>query len=503
MLLNSKDQIKRVAIYLRKSRNNEGEETEETLAKHRKRLLEIAKKNNWNYEIFQEVGSSMDNNRNEYQRMIHKLNDGIFDAVLSVNLARVTRDDAETPKFMSLLRQEDILFVTDSERIYDLEIQEDWQALKFTGFVNNWEYENIKAQLRKGKKDSARMGRWSNGTPNYGYIYNRLKKKLEIDEEKSVAVKMAYQMVIDGIGIDNIAIKLNQLGYRTNRGNLFHGNSVKRIIRSPIYKGWIVSNRIKGRNESQGKVRPEEQWIIVKDASPIIIDEETWEKANKVLDKRKMLSPRSKMQKHGLSTLIRCGICGRVHTITRKSDRGGIRVFQSCRKVNLLGEKCHNSGIMYDVMMGIIIDNIKEKRKQISMEITNLQSDNQTIDFKQIKINRVKEQIKKIEKALHMLQLQLEEDLIDLNYFKERKSKRTIELDNLKIELKHLMDTSQEDKVKSKKSFLEKIDLFLTNWNQLDETELNKELMSFINKITWYSPRGSKEPPQLNIYWSE
>ncbi len=39
-----KERIKRVAIYLRKSRNNEGEETEETLAKHRKRLLDIAEK---------------------------------------------------------------------------------------------------------------------------------------------------------------------------------------------------------------------------------------------------------------------------------------------------------------------------------------------------------------------------------------------------------------------------------------------------------------------------
>lgn len=503
MPLDLKERIKRVAIYLRKSRNNEGEESEETLAKHRKRLLDIAKKNNWAYEIFQEVGSSMDNNRDEYQRMIHKLNDGIFDAVLSVNLARVTRDDSETPKFMSLLRQEDILFVTDSERIYDLEIQEDWQALKFTGFVNNWEYENIKAQLRKGKKDSARMGRWANGTPNYGYIYNRLEKKLEIDEEKAEAVKLAFQMCINGIGVDNIAIALNQLGYRTNKGNLFWGNSVKRMIRSPIYKGWIVSNRIKGRNKYQGKLRPKEQWIISKKAAPIIIDKETWEKANNALDKRKALSPRSRAQKHGLSTLIRCGICGRVHAISRRSDRGGARVFQSCSKVNLLGEKCYNSGIMYDVMMELIIDNIKEKREQIAMEITTLPNDKQTIDHKQIKIKRIKEQIKKIEKALHMLQLQLEEDLIDLNYFKERKSKRTIELDNLKTELKNLMDTTQEDEVKSKESFLNKMDSFLSNWKQLDESELNKELMSFIDKVTWYSPRGSKEPPQLKIYWSE
>ncbi|CCU56850.1 hypothetical protein [Bacillus subtilis] len=42
--MEAKKRIKRVAVYLRKSRNNEGEETEETLAKHRKRLLDIAEK---------------------------------------------------------------------------------------------------------------------------------------------------------------------------------------------------------------------------------------------------------------------------------------------------------------------------------------------------------------------------------------------------------------------------------------------------------------------------
>ncbi len=148
-----KDSIKRVAIYLRKSRNNEGEETEDTLAKHRKRLLDIAEKNNWEIKLFQEVGSSMDENRPEYQKMICEIKENLFDAVLSVNLARVTRDDAETPKFMSLLRQEDVLFVTDSERIYDLEIQEDWQALKFTGFVNKLGVRKYKSAAKEGEKE--------------------------------------------------------------------------------------------------------------------------------------------------------------------------------------------------------------------------------------------------------------------------------------------------------------------------------------------------------------
>ncbi|VCT97276.1 hypothetical protein AIDNDMCJ_09185 [Bacillus safensis] len=47
--------IRQVAKYLRKSRNNEGEETEETLAKHRKRLLDISEKNNSEIKLFQEV----------------------------------------------------------------------------------------------------------------------------------------------------------------------------------------------------------------------------------------------------------------------------------------------------------------------------------------------------------------------------------------------------------------------------------------------------------------
>ncbi|MCX2810557.1 recombinase family protein [Bacillus sp. ChL18] len=500
-----KNKIKRVAIYLRKSRNKEGEETEETLAKHRKRLLDIAHKNNWQYEIFQEVGSSMDEMRPEYQRMINKLTDGIFDAVLSVNLARVTRDDAETPKFMNLLRQDDILFVTDSERVYDLEVQEDWQALKFTGFVNNWEYENIKAQLRKGKKDSAKMGRWSNGTPNYGYIYNRLERKLEIDEEKAKAVKLAFQMTIDGIGADNIAVKLNKLGYRTNNGKFFHGQSIVRMIRSEIYKGWIVANRLKGRNKTNGKIRPQDQWIVVKDAvKPCIIDEDTWDKANKALDKRKLLNPRAKMRKHGLSSLIVCGLCGRTHSVTIRKDRNNMRVIQSCRKRNPLGEKCINGGIQYNIMMELIINNIRMKKDQIQLELEKLKDENEAIDTTEIEIQSIKQQIKKVEKALQMLQLQLEEDLISLSDFKERKTIRSIELDNLQKELTKLKETSKEDKIKYKESFIEYLDHFLNNWSELDESQLNNELMSFIKKIIWYHPIGNnKEHREIKIDWAE
>ncbi|MGG1336609.1 recombinase family protein [Bacillus subtilis] len=497
-----KNRINRVAIYLRKSRNNEGEETEETLAKHRKRLLDIAEKNNWESKLFQEVGSSMDENRPEYQKMICEIKENLFDAVLSVNLARVTRDDAETPKFMSLLRQEDVLFVTDSERIYDLEIQEDWQALKFTGFVNNWEYENIKAQLRKGKKDSAKLGRWSNGTPPFGYIYNPLEKRVEIDKERAKGVRLAFQLVLDGMGVDNIAINLNQLGYRTKRGNLFSGKSIERMIRSEIYKGWIVSNRLKGRNTHQGKIRPKEQWIIVKDAiKPCIIDEETWDLANEKLTLRQSLAPRARQRRHGLSNLIKCALCGRTHSVTIRKDRKQKKELKPCNRKDPLGNSCYNRGLNYNSMMDLIITRIKIRREEIIAELKNLKEESQPFDSKAIKIQLIEERMKKVEKALKMLQIQLEEDLISLEEFKERKKIRSRELDKLQLELQETENITQEDEIRAKESLVERLDHFLNNWKQLDDTKLNEGLTSFISKVIWHYPKGSNKPPSLNIEW--
>lgn len=495
-----KTHIKRVAIYLRKSRNNEGEETEETLLNHRNRLLTIANKNKWKYELFQEVGSSMNENRPEYKRMIHMLQEGIFDAVLSVNLARVTRDDAETPKFMRLLREEDILFITDSERIYNLDVQEDFQALKFTGFINNWEYENIKAQLRKGKIDSAKLGRWSNGVPNYGYVYNKLERKLDIDEEKAKAVKLAFQLVIDGMGIDNISVELNKLGYRTNKGNHFHGNTVKRIIQSEIYKGWIVSNRIKGRNINEGKLRSKEDWIIVKDAHTPIVDEETWDKANKVLNERKSLSPRARQRKHGLSTLIRCAYCNRVHSISNRKDRNNVKVIQACKKKDAYGNTCDNRGFQYIPVFEIILDKVAEHREEIQIQLENFKDDIQIINTKTEKLKQLNTRIETVNNALNTLQIQLEEGLIDIPLFKERKRARNDELIYLQAEYDKLSDTTKEDEINNMEDYIKRLDMFINQYDSLDEEAINKGLMTFIDKILWEYPKGA-ESPKMDIVW--
>ncbi|ANB82772.1 hypothetical protein A6R78_01670 [Bacillus velezensis] len=104
-------------------------------------------------------------------------------------------------------------------------------------------------------------------------------------------------------------------------------------------------------------------------------------------------------------------------------------------------------------------------------------------------------------KALNILQIQLEEELINISSFKERRKIRQVELNKLEKEMTDLLEETKKDALKSKKSFANKLDFFLENWHTIDGADLNHELMSFINKIIWYAPRDSELPPQLKFEW--
>ena len=73
-------EIKRVAVYLRKSREDENEA--DTLFKHRIQLLEFVKSKGWEYEIYEEIGSSDTIDfRPKFSRLLQEMERGVYDAV--------------------------------------------------------------------------------------------------------------------------------------------------------------------------------------------------------------------------------------------------------------------------------------------------------------------------------------------------------------------------------------------------------------------------------------
>jgi DNA invertase Pin-like site-specific DNA recombinase len=80
--------ISKVAVYVRKSRE---EETEETLNRQQAVLIDLCEKNKWSWELFKEVGSSQElEEREELQKMLEKVNLFYFYAVVVADLDRLS-----------------------------------------------------------------------------------------------------------------------------------------------------------------------------------------------------------------------------------------------------------------------------------------------------------------------------------------------------------------------------------------------------------------------------
>lgn len=79
-LVNEQDNIKHVAIYLRKSRD-EGE-YDDVLSKHRDTLVAIAESRNWTYKLYEEIGSGESiAKRKKMQQLLIQVDNGILASV--------------------------------------------------------------------------------------------------------------------------------------------------------------------------------------------------------------------------------------------------------------------------------------------------------------------------------------------------------------------------------------------------------------------------------------
>ena len=85
--------VDKVAIYLRKSRDEDNEAKEETLARHEKMLNDYCKRNKLNVvATYKEVvsGESI-SNRPEMQRLLEDVNLGLYTGVVCVEIERLSR----------------------------------------------------------------------------------------------------------------------------------------------------------------------------------------------------------------------------------------------------------------------------------------------------------------------------------------------------------------------------------------------------------------------------
>ncbi|SCC62124.1 Uncharacterized protein BCZB5J_05098 [Bacillus cereus] len=491
MLFNNEN-IKHVAVYLRLSRDEENQGIEQVLANHRQTLISLCNENKWSYELFEEVASSSTIiNREQMVKLLDRVEHNYYDAVVVMDVDRLSRNEFDASLIKRILLETETYIVTPY-RMYDLTKDDDSLLLGITNLIASGEYKQILKRMQRGKKYAQQQGLWTNGIAPLGYSKDPKTRKL-FPNERAKDVQVIFFEIVKGTTIPSLIGQLNNMGIKTRQGYDFKYNSIQRIINNDAYKGTIASNKTIG----QYKPRPKEEWIIVHNAHPPVVDEATWETANKIVNEYSFKAPRSKNRIYPTSNLIYCANCGRVQ---------GCNNHKRLNKIYIKHCKCGNRSIYYNPVLAMIKEEVLRYKEHILKALETLEEGKQE-DNIQYRKEKLLSQLNKSKRALDKINILFEEDEIDIITYRERKVKRQEEIKLIEEQMATLEREDKSTKIETLKEQIKSIEKLVDKWELLDgegysDEQVNRLLHGLISGILWSFKKGA-ESPTLTIIYNE
>jgi DNA invertase Pin-like site-specific DNA recombinase len=493
--------INKVAIYSRKSRPDE---TEDTLKKQLRFLMDKCEQNGWDYDVFQEIGSSQTLDRLELTRLLNRIQDYVYDAIVITDQDRLSRTTGGFAQIKDILIEYNVLVIT-STKIYDYATQEDDLMSDMQSIMSKQEYMNIKKRLVRGMQQSAKGGNWASGSYPFGYTYDHKTKKLTPDENADT-VKLMYKLYLENMSTRDIAHKLNMEGRLTLNGKEWSSSTVSRTMRNPVYKGVITYNKTKRKGNKTTK-KDETEHIVVEDAHEKIISVEEWEMAQQIRDKRSVLPPALKFSKNAFSGLIKCHKCGKAHQINKRVG-DAVLIINSCRTRNYFGTglkdyaMCGNTGGRLDIFEEIFYSHFSKVIVKFENYLDVIKRDNDIFkDDTEEQLIKLKNNQEKIKNQIKKVQSALLNDIYTEQEAKSEIKKFREQLEYIANEITELSEMQKEDKVTDLENIIADINNVFNNKDKMDEAEINRILSDFIDGIIYKKDKGYNSQMELKIVY--
>ena len=192
-------------------------------------------------------------------------------------------------------------------------------------------------------------------------------KKYEINESEAENIRLIFKMYNDKKGYTEILRALDENGARSRTGKPFSKESLCDMLSNQKYKGTYVYGKLSSKQPDTGKrnshsYKSEEEMVIIPHGIPAIIDEKTFDEAQKRKEANKK-GTRSRREKETylLTGLIVCGECGHAFTGNRRfAGRNKTKyVTYRCTNHNK-GEKCMCKEVNKDYLESYVLDVICE-----------------------------------------------------------------------------------------------------------------------------------------------
>lgn len=363
----------KIALYLRKSRADEEMERQgqgETLSKHRKALLKIAKERNFNIvEIKEEIvsGESLFH-RPKMLELLKEVESKLYEGVLVMDMQRLGRGDMQDQGLILKTFKDSNTKIITPQKTYDLSNDFDEEYSEFESFMSRKELKMINRRMQGGRVRSIEDGNYLGTNPPIGYDIDFIGRSRTLKPNAQAdIIRMIFDMYVNGKGAGMIAEELNNLGYRTTNGNIFERTSICFIIKNLVYIGkltWKKKESKKSVTEGKRrdtKTRDKKDWIIVDGKHTGLIEESVFYAAQEIINgKYHVPYQLVNGMANPLAGVIICGICGS-KMVLRKYGKKSPHII--CNK------KCGCSSSRFDYVEKAILDGLEKYYYELKFTI--------------------------------------------------------------------------------------------------------------------------------------
>lgn len=489
-----------VCIYLRKSRADREAEARgegETLARHERILLDLAKRRDFNVgAIYREIVSGETiSARPVMQQVLREVEAGMWDGVLVVEVERLARGDTIDQGVVARAFQYSDTLIITPVKDYNPNNEFDEEYFEFGLFMSRREYKAIKRRLNAGRISSVKEGKYCGNKPPYGYKRIKLEHDkgytLEIVPEQAEVVRLIFNWYVHGIdgtrlGVAKIVRKLNEMGIPSQKRQDWVTASVRDILANPTYYGKIRWNRRKTvRHIENGSVilsRPHSSEYILSDGlHPPIISEELFTAAEK-LRLRNPPHPSSREIRNPLSGLIYCKKCGRA-MVRRPYAKSSQEDTLLCPYTS-----CDTVSSKLSLVERSVIDGLAQLVHNYKLD--NALQDQGGIEAIQAKEVLLQEQ----QTALQRLQEQktkqfdlLEQGIYTTELFLERSNAIAAQIDSCSASIAQIQKDLEHDRklLDQRSNFIPKCENLLSNYWDWDVTTRNNVLKELIERVEY------------------
>lgn len=374
------------ALYIRLSRED-GNDESYSVKNQRQRLMEYLENRMLREEmrlagVYVDDGcTGTDSDRESFQRMLEEIDQGIVNCVIVKDLSRLSRNDWECKRYLQhLFVVKDVRFISlelpklDSFENPD-EVYEMGVSIQSMYNENHCRETSVKVRgtfnMKRGK------GEFIGAFAPYGYRKDPDDRhQLLVDPPAADIVKdIFYWFVRDGMSKTGIAKKLIGMGipcpaaYKRQNGMKYHNPAIKNreplwsarsitaILTNQMYLGHMVQGKQKVKSyKVHTRINiPENEWFIVEGTHEPIIDKETFDQAQMLMQKDTRTAPGAG-RLYTFSGFLRCADCGKA--MGRRTSKH--LVYYAC-KTNLTQGRCTRHSIRNDVLERAVLGTIQKQ----------------------------------------------------------------------------------------------------------------------------------------------